>query len=100
MAKPEAARITSKFISHLETDMYARLPVELHHYKLARDWIALFKWNLRTLDALHLAVASSEDMPAREAVDRMITANCQQVTNSRLSDSQLDRQPLRDVHFS
>ena len=63
MSKPEATKITGKFVSHLETDMYGRLPVEPHHYRLARDWIALFKCNLKTLDALHLAVASSEGLP-------------------------------------
>jgi len=63
MSKTEAIRIKAKFMSHVESGMYGRLTVEPHHYKLAGDWIALFKWNLRTLDALHLAIVSSEGLP-------------------------------------
>jgi uncharacterized protein len=63
MTKAEAVRIKAKFISHIESGMYSRLTVEPHHYKLAGDWIGLFKWNLRTLDALHLAIVSSEGLP-------------------------------------
>jgi uncharacterized protein len=36
--------------------------VEQHHYRLARDWIGLFKTGLKTLDALHLAIASAEEL--------------------------------------
>jgi predicted nucleic acid-binding protein len=36
--------------------------VEPHHYKLARDWIGLFNTRLKSLDAIHLAIASSEGM--------------------------------------
>jgi uncharacterized protein len=63
MPKTEAVRIKAKFISHVESGMYHRLTIGPHHYKLAGDWIALFKWNLRALDALHLAIASSEALP-------------------------------------
>ena len=51
-----------KFIDHLDRSMYRRIPLEAHHYVLARDWIGLFKASLRTLDALHLAVAFSEGL--------------------------------------
>ncbi|TSA09638.1 MAG: PIN domain-containing protein [Deltaproteobacteria bacterium] len=36
--------------------------VEPLHYRLARDWMGQFNTSLRTLDALHLAVASSEGL--------------------------------------
>jgi predicted nucleic acid-binding protein len=36
--------------------------VQQHHYRLARDWIGLFKTELKTLDALHLAIASAEGL--------------------------------------
>ena len=36
--------------------------MEQHHYRLARDWIGLFKTGLKTHDALHLAIASAEEL--------------------------------------
>jgi predicted nucleic acid-binding protein len=33
--------------------------VEAGDYRLARDWLGLFNTGLRSLDALHLAVAST-----------------------------------------
>lgn len=56
----DAGRVTAKFISHLDGHYFTYLPVEAHHVRLARDWIGMFKLSLRTLDALHLAIASSE----------------------------------------
>jgi hypothetical protein len=44
----------------VDADNYTYIPVERHHYRLARDWIGMFRVELRTLDAIHLAVASSE----------------------------------------
>ena len=58
----DAGRITAKFLAHLDADHYTYIPVEGHHYRLARDWIGMFKMELRTLDAVHLAVASSEGL--------------------------------------
>jgi predicted nucleic acid-binding protein len=58
----DAGRVTAKFISHLNGDYFVYLPVEKHHFRLARDWIGTFRLNLRTLDALHLAIASSEGL--------------------------------------
>jgi predicted nucleic acid-binding protein len=55
-----AGQIISKFLSHADGGFYVCHPVESHHYRLARDWIALFTTKLKPLDALHLAIASSE----------------------------------------
>ena len=60
MGRHDAGRITAKFISHLDGHYFTYIPVEAHHFRLARDWIGMFKLSLRTLDALHLAIASSE----------------------------------------
>ena len=62
MGRKDASRIASKFISHVDHFMYAFLSLEDHHYRLARDWIGLFKFPLRSLDALHLAIAASEKL--------------------------------------
>jgi predicted nucleic acid-binding protein len=56
----DASRVTAKFLAHMDADNYTYIPVERHHYRLARDWIGMFRVELRTLDAIHLAVASSE----------------------------------------
>ena len=60
MDHTDAGRVTAKFISHLDNRYFTYLPVESHHFRLARDWIGMFKVSLRTLDSLHLAIASSE----------------------------------------
>ena len=62
MDRFDAGRVTAKFISHLDGHYFTYLPVEAHHFRLARDWIGMFKLSLRTLDALHLAIASSEGL--------------------------------------
>ncbi len=62
MSKKDASRIIPTFISHKDNKLYTYLPVQLHHYTLARDWIGLFKLGLKSLDALHLAIASSEGL--------------------------------------
>lgn len=62
MNRKDASRIIVKFTGHKDGDFYTFLLVEQQHYKLARDWIGLFKGGLKSLDALHLAVASSEGL--------------------------------------
>jgi len=58
----EAQKIATKFSMHLDGNLYRRLPLERRHYVLARNWIGRFQTPLRTLDALHLAVAASEEL--------------------------------------
>ena len=55
-------RILAKFTSHADTGIFRIIPVEKHHYQLAKSWIGLLTTPLRTLDALHLAIASSEEL--------------------------------------
>lgn len=55
-------QIIAKFLGHVEGHFYKYFPVEPHHYRLARNWIGLFATKLKTLDALHLAIASSEGL--------------------------------------
>ena len=55
----DAGKVGARFLSHLENEFFTRLPVEAGHYRLARDWLGLFNTGLRSLDALHLAVAST-----------------------------------------
>jgi uncharacterized protein len=59
----EARQIAIDFQTDLEGGIYQRLQVESIHYQVARDWISRFDTVLRTLDALHLAIASGYEMP-------------------------------------
>ena len=66
--KAVADLVVAQFSTHLEANLYTRVPLERRHYKLARDLIGRFSVSLRTLDALHLAVAASENL-------RLVTAD-------------------------
>ncbi|MCY7276534.1 MAG: type II toxin-antitoxin system VapC family toxin [Phormidesmis sp. CAN_BIN44] len=54
----EAQQISRNFQGDLNAARYQRLPIETIHYQRAREWISRFDTVLRTLDALHLAIAS------------------------------------------
>jgi uncharacterized protein len=60
---PETARIiANRFQSDLNRGFYTHLKVEPIHYSMARDWIRQFDTPLRTLDALHLAIANTHNI--------------------------------------
>jgi predicted nucleic acid-binding protein len=62
LKRKDAQRVIARFLSDVENGYYTYLPVEASYYRLARDWIGMFSLPLRTLDALHLAVSSSEGL--------------------------------------
>lgn len=62
MRHRDAVRVAAQFLAHLEGLLYTRVALDRRHYRLAGDWMGRFTTPLRTLDALHLAVASSEGM--------------------------------------
>jgi uncharacterized protein len=62
LSKVDGDRIVARVLSHIDGGLYHYLPVENRHYRLARDWIGNFSTALRTLDALHLAITSIEDL--------------------------------------
>lgn len=63
MKREDGDRVVAKFLADMENGYYTYLSVKESHYRLARDWIGMFKLTLRTLDSLHLAIASSESSP-------------------------------------
>jgi hypothetical protein len=71
MDRADAERVATLFSSHLGMQMYTRVPLRRPHYRLARDWIGRFVLPLRSLDALHLAVAEVEGRSMATADDRM-----------------------------
>ena len=62
ISQEQARQIAARFQTHLDSGFYTLLPLEPVYYQLAREWISRFETPLRTLDALHLACASSNDL--------------------------------------
>jgi uncharacterized protein len=52
----------SKFQSHINSDLFTVLRIEKEHWHIAGGWLSLFNTTLRTLDALHLAVVSANEL--------------------------------------
>jgi len=71
LSRKDAGGIIAKFLSHVNGHFYTHLIVEPHHYRLARDWLGLFNTNLKTLDALHLAIAHVERLTFVTADQRL-----------------------------
>ena len=53
-----AQRIAAEFTSHLAGNFFRRVAIERRHFEMAGDWMLRFEFSVRTLDALHMAVAS------------------------------------------
>jgi predicted nucleic acid-binding protein len=62
MKQGDAGRVVARFLADVENNYYTSLPLTASHYRLARDWIGMFTLPLKTLDALHLAISSSEGL--------------------------------------
>jgi uncharacterized protein len=78
--EPKTARqIAAKFLSHLEGKYFNCLPVTANHYSLADNWISQFTLPLKSLDALHLAIASCEEL-------NIVTLDHQLYQNARKLD--------------
>lgn len=63
ISQEEAQAIANRFQCDIDDGFYRYLTIEPIHYTQARDWIARFEVPLRTLDALHLAIAFSYEIP-------------------------------------
>lgn len=71
MRKKDGEWVIAHFITHVDNGFYDYVPIYQRHYRLARDWIGLFEFGLRTLDALHLAIALLEGFTMVTADDRL-----------------------------
>jgi uncharacterized protein len=60
LGRKDCSKISTRFLSHANAGYYDYRTVEEHHYRLARDLIGSLNTSLRTLDALHLALVSSD----------------------------------------
>ena len=59
----DAIAIGHQFQMHITSGLYENLPITRQHYQIAKSWIQNFDTPLRTLDALHLAVANEQQVP-------------------------------------
>lgn len=71
IAQAQARVIAEQFQAHLEDGFYSQIQIESAHYDLARSWIGEFNSALRTLDALHLAIAALSEIPLITADERL-----------------------------
>ena len=62
LSREDGERIQTQFRIHLENQLYRLLPLAGREYARAREWLSQFTPNLRTLDALHLAVVVSNQL--------------------------------------
>jgi len=62
MSREEANLVLNEFKAHISQRLFARIPVDREHYTVAFTWLTQFSLPLRTLDALHLAIASGADL--------------------------------------
>jgi len=62
LPRVDAEKVMSLFRRHLDEGVYTVVPIGTEQYIMARTWIATFAVALRTLDALHLAAASTHGL--------------------------------------
>ena len=67
-------RVYAVFQTHIRQNSYTHLRIEPRHYSIARDWISQFRTPLRTLDALHLAIASENSISVLTADNGLASA--------------------------
>ena len=63
----QAGEILDLFSTHVSDGSYRRIPVTTEHFLKARQLVAAPKISLHTLDALHLAIAITENLPLMTA---------------------------------
>lgn len=61
LGRQDALRIVRLFQRHSAEGLYSIVPVEAKAFRVSRQWLEQFSSPLRSLDALHLAVASLND---------------------------------------
>ena len=58
LSSEDGNKIFHQFQTHLKDSLYRLIAVEDRHYQTAKNWILQFAVPLKTLDALHLAIAA------------------------------------------
>lgn len=60
--KQEACRVISQFHLHINQSYFKMTPVKEVHYEQADEWMSSLQTGLRTIDALHLAIAHANQL--------------------------------------
>jgi len=76
LSREDGARVLVQFEAHIEGGYYIVLPVRTRDYRIAKSWLGQLRGTLRTLDALHLAVAEGAAASTLTA-DRRLAAEAQ-----------------------
>lgn len=71
LSRESAARVMAQFQAHLANGYYEVLALKARDYHLAQSWLGQLTGTLRTLDALHLAVAQTADVSILTANRRL-----------------------------
>jgi predicted nucleic acid-binding protein len=58
LAMADARRIRAAFLAHLDSALYARVPLGREHFLLARDWAGRESTAVSAREAIHLAAAA------------------------------------------
>lgn len=58
----DGAAVRNHFVAHLDQGIYRRTSLGPHHIRSARELLSGFTTSLRTLDALHLAIAAFQNL--------------------------------------
>jgi predicted nucleic acid-binding protein len=73
LSREDGVRVLAQFDAHIEGGYYVVLPVRTRDYRVAKSWLGQFQGTLRTLDAVHLAVAEAASASMLTA-DRRLAA--------------------------
>lgn len=60
ITQSDAQQIVNQVQVHLQSNLYQKMSLSARHYQQAQVWLVQFNTPLRTLDALHLALASAQ----------------------------------------
>jgi predicted nucleic acid-binding protein len=74
LTKADAERLTALFQNHLDGGIYTHLPLTDEHFLLAYKWVSSWSMALKSLDALHLALAADGDLTMVTADRQMARA--------------------------
>jgi len=70
----DASRIERLFQSHVEEGLFRRLMIDADDYQRAKSWILQFAVPLRSLDAIHLAMAAKNRLKLASSDQRLCHA--------------------------
>ena len=72
LSRENANHVLTEFQSHLNQFLFKRILIERDHYSVAFNWLAQFAVPLRTLDALHVAIAAQNNLELITADQRLL----------------------------